>query len=147
HLLAAHAVGDDVAVGAREVGEEGERIASRQVDERAEERLLGTGSDGGHGDSVPARVRFEVRGSGFACGSGFGVRGFAVRDPRTKNPEPGTRNEEPQANLEPRTPNRRTAAKVLLARPVLSFRVPLKLFAVEVNVSQVALAVALGLIV
>src|SRR6185503_10543177 len=75
-------------------------------------------------------------------GSGFGGSRFATLEPRTRNQEPGTASEPGTPNPEPSNP-----ARVLLARPVLSFRVPLKLFAVEVNVSQVALAVALGLIV
>jgi hypothetical protein len=47
HLLAAHAVGDDVAVGAREIGEEGERIAAGQIHERSEDRLFGAGDRNG----------------------------------------------------------------------------------------------------
>ena len=48
HLLAAHPVRDDVAVGAREIGEERERIAAGKIDERSEDRLFGAGGGDGH---------------------------------------------------------------------------------------------------
>src|SRR4029453_15862061 len=64
HLLAAHPVRDDAPIGAREVFEEGDRIAARQVDQRAENRLLRAGDGYGRrqGTSV-LRVPFGVQGS------------------------------------------------------------------------------------